>query len=161
MSNRQYDDTNRGALFGRNKRTTNSPDMGGDFLIGGDLLKYIMDEAQKGNQQIKVEMSAWRKMGRGNNPFMSISVSIPYAIRNPQAARSNQQGYPDGPPPQRGGGNFPQRGGGGGYGQRGGGGGYGQQSQPGNYNPQNSPYRPNDRSGGYGQQGGGDEPWDV
>ena len=82
---------NSGALFARQKRSQNSADVGGDFTIDGDVLDYIVREARKGS--VKLEISGWRKMGRNNQPWTSIKVAIPYALREnlPDRQQPNYQ----------------------------------------------------------------------
>lgn len=73
---------NSGALFRREKRTPNTPDMGGDITIGGDVLQYVLDNARSG--AVKLEVSANSRMGRNGQSFTSLRVNIPYEVRNPR-----------------------------------------------------------------------------
>lgn len=84
MYNRQQQPReNGGALFQRQKKSQNSPDMGGDFTLEGDVLDYILDCASRG-EPVKLDIAAWRKMSRNNGTFMSISVNIPWQVRRDQ-----------------------------------------------------------------------------
>ena len=67
---------NGGALFPRQKRSENSPDMGGDLMIEGDLLNYIMQNA--GSGQVKIELGAWRRSDRNGKSFYSLKGSPPF-----------------------------------------------------------------------------------
>ena len=121
---KQFDNTNRGGLFPRNKTTPKSPDMGGDIEIGGEVLDYILANANSG-QNIKLYLSAWREQMRGGGARISLSVRIPAEAREGQAYGNRQAPQPR-QPQQRGGyGQAPQQG----YGQQSRGGGY-QQPRP-------------------------------
>lgn len=73
---KEYDNSNRGALFARQKRSANAPDMGGEITLSGEVLDYILDEARQGRDP-KVSLSAWRKQGN-SGPMMSLSVQKPW-----------------------------------------------------------------------------------
>lgn len=102
MNNQNFDNANRGALFGRQKRTTNSPDMSGDITIGGDLLDYIAQALSRGEREVKIDIAAWRRMGRNNSTFMSLKVQ-PYREREQQGGYQGgqQSGYGNQRPQQR------------------------------------------------------------
>jgi hypothetical protein len=98
-----------GALFVRDKKTAKAPDYGGDFVLEGPELEYVLAKARAG-EPVKLEMSGWKRMGRNNTTFISTQVQLPYA--------------------ERGGQQRPQQGGRGGYQQQGQGRGGYQQGGP-------------------------------
>jgi len=90
---------NSGALFpNNNKRSDNSPDMTGNVVISEDVLDYILREAERGNE-VKLDLSGWRRMSRDNNSFTSIKIAIPYAVRMEQGG--GNQNYQARPAPPR------------------------------------------------------------
>ena len=58
----QYDDTNRGAAFPREKKNPNAPDYSGPLNIDGKEL----------------EISIWNKTSKAGNEFLSIKVGPPW-----------------------------------------------------------------------------------
>lgn len=84
---------NGGALFSRQKKSQNSPDMGGDFTLDGEVLDYVMKMAERG-QPVKLELSVWRKMSRANQTYLDLKVSIPYAVRKDQQPQHVPSKYP-------------------------------------------------------------------
>jgi hypothetical protein len=86
-----------GAMFGRQKKTSNSPDVGGDFDITGDELAYVVANAHTGT--VKLEISGWRKQGQ-KGPFTSLAIQIPYSVRVPQQT-AQTYGQPMAAPQQR------------------------------------------------------------
>lgn len=58
----QYDDTNRGAAFPREKKNPNAPDYSGPLNVDGKEL----------------EISIWNKTSKAGNEFLSIKVGPPY-----------------------------------------------------------------------------------
>ena len=109
---------NSGAVFGRDKTSDKSPDLGGNFSIDNEVLDYVLACAER-NEKVTLEISAWRKQSRSGNNYMSITVNIPYKVRNPNAqfrnqprfggggqnfnARNDPNRFDDTPPPRRGG----------------------------------------------------------
>lgn len=110
---------NSGALFGRDKTSDKSPDLGGNFSIDNEVLDYVVACMERG-EKVALEISAWRKQSRSGNNYMSITVNIPYKVRNPGGqyrqqnnwggggrsnfnARNDPNRYEDGPPPRQGG----------------------------------------------------------
>lgn len=103
---------NRGSLFANtNKRSENSADYNGYITMTGEVLDYVMREAERGGE-VKLELSGWRRMSRNNNAFTSLSVAIPYAVRQEQqgnptyrprqnAPQNTQYSQRRDPPPQR------------------------------------------------------------
>jgi len=73
---------NKGSLFLRQKRSPKSPDVGGDITIGGDVLTYILDLMNKGEQMVKLELGGWRRRSRNGDDFTSLAVSIPFSERD-------------------------------------------------------------------------------
>ena len=64
MNNNSYPKyPNAGAMFLRQKRSEKSPDMGGDIILSGDLLDYIIRCAERGDE-CKVELSGWKRKTR-------------------------------------------------------------------------------------------------
>lgn len=91
--NYQNEFPNSGSMHSREKRTPNAPDMGGDFTITGEVLDYVLREAQN-SREVKLELSAWRKMSRANVAFLSLSINTPYAYRQQQQNPGyRNQGY--------------------------------------------------------------------
>jgi len=72
---------NTGALFPRPKKSENSPEMGGDFSIDGEVKAYVI-QCIKANQPIKLELSGWRKTDRNGKPFYSLKVRTPWETRD-------------------------------------------------------------------------------
>ena len=83
--------SNSGALFPRQKKSQNSPDMGGDFTLDGAVLDYVLKQAQRG--PVKLDVSAWRKMGRNNTAFTSIKIDIPWSVRKESMPDRQQPNY--------------------------------------------------------------------
>lgn len=83
-----YEDRNRGAMFPRQKKSDRSPDMGGDITITDDVLDYIVQNARSGS--VKISVSAWRAMSRGNKAFTKLAVSVPFE-RDEQPQRRPQR----------------------------------------------------------------------
>lgn len=81
---------NQGSLFIRDKRSPKAPDVGGDITIGGDVLTYILDLMNKGEQTIKLEIAGWKRRSRNGDDFTSLAVNIPYSERD-----NYQQDRPD------------------------------------------------------------------
>lgn len=92
-----------GAMFPRQKKNPKGPDVGGDFILTGEELQYVLDQARTGS--VKLEVNGWRRMGRNNSAFTSIRVNIPYELRKPAEDKGyqtpRQQGFPTGYPNQR------------------------------------------------------------
>lgn len=82
-----------GAIFPRDKKSQNSPDMSGDMTLRGEALRYIADQLAGGATEIKLYISTWTKQGRGRAPFASM------AFRPPMEAsqQGQQRGYQNGP----------------------------------------------------------------
>lgn len=91
MMDRNYDNTGR--LFARQKRTPNSPDVGGDIEFGQDLIEYLNDCLSKG-KPAKLELSGWMKLDRKRQSFTSLKVSVPYQERE-NAQTGQPRGYPN------------------------------------------------------------------
>lgn len=106
----------RGALFPRQKKTQNSPDNTGDFILTGPSLDYVTDQLRNGASEIKLYVSAWVKQDRSNQPMLSFTVRPPMEATqqggnngyNPQSNVPQRQGYtatasqPLNPPNQQG-----------------------------------------------------------
>lgn len=73
-----------GALFtNTNKKSPKASDYRGDVTLEGELLDYIMREAERGNP-VKIELSGWKRQGRGGSTFISLSAQTPYSERGGQ-----------------------------------------------------------------------------
>jgi hypothetical protein len=73
---------NSGILNRRDKGV----DWNGQFSVEGDLLKYIMDAARRGEIP-KIEIAGWDKTSpRGD--FISIVANIPYELRKEQGGQT-------------------------------------------------------------------------
>lgn len=68
---------NTGALFPRVKRSENTPDMGGDFNIDGEVKAYVV-QCIKAGQPVKLELTGYRKTDRNGKPFYSLKVKTPW-----------------------------------------------------------------------------------
>jgi hypothetical protein len=76
---------NGGALFVREKRNPNAADYGGDFTIDADVLSYVENCIRRGDP-VKLEISGWKRQGRNDTQFISLSINTPYEYR-----QNNQQ----------------------------------------------------------------------
>ncbi len=92
---------NSGAMFNRQKRSPASPDMTGQFTLNDDVLSYVMQQAQAG-LPVELEVKGWHKASQ-KGPFVSLSVDIPFQVREPEKYAANQQAK------QGGGGNYRQQ----------------------------------------------------
>ncbi len=73
----EYDNTNKGVMFVRRKSSDKSPDLGGDFHLGGNVLEYILREVQNGNRQIKVSVIGYHGHSRKGDPMTNLRILIP------------------------------------------------------------------------------------
>jgi hypothetical protein len=80
----------RGAIFPRQKKSEKSPDMTGDFILTGETLDYVAQQLQSGSGQIKLYVSAWRNVGRGNQPYNSFIVRPPMESQDQQQPQRQQ-----------------------------------------------------------------------
>ena len=80
MSDRGF--SNGGAMFPRAKKTDGAPDFGGDFTIDGELVQHIIGKIKAG-EQIKIEISGWKRTDRNGKHFMSLKVRKPWVKPNP------------------------------------------------------------------------------
>lgn len=63
MSDKQYDNTNRGVLFQNNKKgNEKAPDYKGNINFNG----------------VEKQLSGWKKKDKNGNTFLSLSISEPY-----------------------------------------------------------------------------------
>lgn len=90
----------RGAMFPRQKKSQNSPDSTGDFILTGDTLAYVMDQLQGGASEIKLYISSWRKQDRSGSPMLSFSIRPPMEATQ-QGGNNGYQGNPQSYAPQR------------------------------------------------------------
>ncbi len=79
-----------GALFVRDKKSPNAADYGGDVTLEGEVLDYILREAENGNP-VKIEFGGWKRQGRNNTTFISLSANIPYSVRQGQSQPAPQR----------------------------------------------------------------------
>jgi hypothetical protein len=75
---KNFNSDNKGALFARQKTNERGPDIGGEIVLAGDVLNYVVANARSG--KVKLELSGWRRSGQKGN-FTSISIQIPYKER--------------------------------------------------------------------------------
>ena len=67
-----------GVLFqNRRKMQQNHPDMTGTLEISGELLSELVRSADSG-QPIKMDLSAWTKVDKNGNKFLSLTAKKPY-----------------------------------------------------------------------------------
>jgi hypothetical protein len=94
---------NSGTIFpSKNRRSENSPDFYGDFVISDDVLDYVIREAERG-RDVKLELSGWSRMSRNNLNFTSLKVNIPYEVRQQEGGNPTYRSRFDrGREPQRG-----------------------------------------------------------
>lgn len=86
---------NNGALLpSKNRRSENSPDYYGDFVISDDVLDYVVREAERG-RDVKLELSGWSRMSRNNMNFTSLKVNIPYEVRQQEGGNPTYRGRYD------------------------------------------------------------------
>lgn len=81
-----------GAMFVRQKKSPKAADYSGDFTLEGDVLDYVLREAERGNP-VKLEIAGWKRQGRNNSVFISLNVQTPYSERGGQQP---QQGFKQG-----------------------------------------------------------------
>lgn len=81
---------NSGAIFNRNKKSDKGPDMGGDFTLGGEVLDYIIRQYESG-QEVKLDISAWRRHSNNGGTFMSLKIDRPYSERSGNAPRREER----------------------------------------------------------------------
>lgn len=86
-----YDNSSGGAMFVRQKKHPKAADYGGDFTLTGDVLDYVLREAERGNP-VKLEISGWKRQGRGNTTFISVNVQTPYSERGGGQQQNFRQG---------------------------------------------------------------------
>lgn len=98
---------NSGAMFQREKKSQKAADFGGDFTISGEVLQYVMAQAQAG-LPVKLEISGWKRIGQNNMNFLSISIQTPYELRKGNQGNQSRQNFGSGTGGgyNRGGGNF-------------------------------------------------------
>lgn len=82
---------NSGTLFARDKRSGKAPDYGGDFTISDDVLDYVIRKRERG-ETVKLELSGWKRQGRNNTVFISLSIQTPYTERQ-QGTAPRQQSF--------------------------------------------------------------------
>lgn len=90
---------NSGALFQRPKRTPKAPDFGGDITVDAEVLDFVLAQVKAG-QPVKLEINGWKRQGKNDSNFISLTVAIPYDVRKgsaPQqgAGRQYSRPYPD------------------------------------------------------------------
>lgn len=81
---------NTGALFVRQKKNPKAADYGGDVTIDGEVLDYILRQRERG-QEVKIVLSGWKRMGRGNTTFISLKVEVPWQERIQASVSQSQQ----------------------------------------------------------------------
>lgn len=84
---------NTGALFVRQKRSPNAPDVGGDIEIGQDLIEYLNDCLSK-NKPAKLGLVGWNKMSKDRRSFTSLKAEVPYNDREDRDT-GQPRGYPN------------------------------------------------------------------
>ncbi len=75
-----FDNSDRGALWTRDKKNPKAPDMGGEFVLSSDTVQYLLGCITNG-QEAKIEVSAWRKEAAPKPPFLSCAIKIPFSAR--------------------------------------------------------------------------------
>jgi uncharacterized protein (DUF736 family) len=75
MSEKQYDDTNRGALFPAEKKSDKHPDLKGKLNVGGK--DYYL--------------SAWSQVSKAGKKYLSVAVDEPRAAEaTPEVATADE-----------------------------------------------------------------------
>lgn len=93
---------NTGGLFDQEDRgNPNAPSMRGNFVIGEEVLSYVMQCAQSG-REVKLEIAAFQKVSRNTGKrYMSLQINTPYELRKGQQAGrrpgGNHPNYGSGP----------------------------------------------------------------
>jgi uncharacterized protein (DUF736 family) len=77
---------NTGSLWHNDKKSSdNHPDMRGEIVVDKQLL---MDQINKGENPVKLSISAWNRTSLAGRDYMSLSVSEPFI---PQPRADQQQ----------------------------------------------------------------------
>jgi len=93
--NNRQSKPNTGALFDNDQRgNPNGPSMRGNFVLGEEVLSYVMQCAQSG-RECKLEIAAFQKVGRqSGNRYLSLNINTPYELRkNQQGGQPNRPQY--------------------------------------------------------------------
>lgn len=82
---------NTGIMFDRRGTKTNdkASDFGGDFEISEEVLRYVMEQAQKGARKVKLEIASWTRQG-SKGMYQSLKIQTPYELR-----KGASNGYQD------------------------------------------------------------------
>lgn len=97
----QYDGPKGGVLFNiePSKRRPRGPEYEGKLAIEGDVATYIYEKLRQ-NETPEIRLAGWRRQGRNNTSFLSLTPDIPWADHpdNPQSGQASTRQ----PPPARG-----------------------------------------------------------
>jgi hypothetical protein len=75
---------NSGTMNAMRKTKPSDKDLFGKMSLSGEVLTYILNEMNHGASEVELEVSAWKKIGKGNNPFLSLSFRTPFKQREQQ-----------------------------------------------------------------------------
>ena len=79
-----------GALFKNAKKTSqNAPDYTGSMTLDADLIVYIMDKFNAGEEMVDLDLAGWKKKSGKGIDFLSLSVK---PKRQMEARNGNGQG---------------------------------------------------------------------
>lgn len=86
---------NGGALFAvKDKKSDKAPDLTGNLAIGVDTVAYILEQANAGNAEITLDLSAWKKVSGSGSKFLSVSIKQPF-VKGQAPYRPRRQGNED------------------------------------------------------------------
>jgi hypothetical protein len=81
---------NSGVLWTSTRKSNDrAPDMYGDITIDIDLLEELLDDAEEGQDSIKIKLDGWRKKDRSGNAMVSIKVNT---YKKPDQEQSQDNG---------------------------------------------------------------------
>lgn len=86
----------RGAMFvRRQKNHPQAPDLGGDFVLQGEMLAYVANALQQGASEVKLRISGWNERTRKNDPMIKLAIDEPFPDNGQQGgySRGNSGGY--------------------------------------------------------------------
>jgi len=84
---------NTGSLWINDKKTDEKqPDMRGEIVVDKKLL---MDQINKGENPIKLAISAWNRTSLNGRDYMSLNVSGPWVPPQPSEAPPPQRAIPE------------------------------------------------------------------
>jgi hypothetical protein len=92
---------NSGTMNAMRKTKPSDKDLWGKVSLSGEVLTYILNEMNHGASEVVLEVSAWKKIGNGKNPFLSLSIRTPFKEREQQQVADVLADFGDPQPQQR------------------------------------------------------------